>query len=85
MRTYYLLSLRERERKKLLGVLNEKLSADATQKDYIDDFLDSDVDGIVYCFDSCPNDFENDSDGDGVCGDVDVCPGFYDNLDTDLD
>tara|TARA_B100000073_G_C23414976_1_gene444785 strand:- start:143 stop:349 length:207 start_codon:yes stop_codon:yes gene_type:complete len=43
MRTYYLLSLRERERKKLLGVLNEKLSADATQKDYIDDFLDSDA------------------------------------------
>ncbi len=43
MRTYYLLSLREKARKDLLNVLNEKLSADATQKDYIDDFLDSDA------------------------------------------
>jgi len=43
MRTYYLLSLKERARKDLLNVLNEKLSADATQKDYIDDFLDSDA------------------------------------------
>tara|TARA_B100000959_G_scaffold153253_1_gene160743 strand:- start:474 stop:680 length:207 start_codon:yes stop_codon:yes gene_type:complete len=40
---YYLLSVQERERRKLLKVLNEKLSADATQKDYIDDFLSSDA------------------------------------------
>ncbi len=40
---YYLLSVQERERRKLLNILNEKLSADATQKDYIDDFLSSDA------------------------------------------
>ena len=40
---YNLLSVQERERRKLLNILNEKLSADATQKDYIDDFLSSDA------------------------------------------
>ena len=49
-----------------------------------DDTIDTDIDAIPDCLDSCPLDADNDIDIDGVCGDVDPCP--IDNPDdSDLD
>ena len=58
---------------------------DASDQCYgADDTLDSDLDTIPDCLDSCPNDPDNDIDADGVCGDLDPCP--LDNPDdSDLD
>ena len=58
---------------------------DASDQCYgADDTLDTDMDTIPDCLDSCPDDPDNDVDGDGVCGDIDPCP--LDNPDdSDLD
>lgn len=55
---------------------------------FVDEGTDSDGDGITYCFDNCPNNYnpnQADSDCDGV-GDVcDVCPGGNDKVDNNND
>ncbi|MEM7247069.1 MAG: dockerin type I repeat-containing protein [Acidobacteriota bacterium] len=46
---------------------------------------DDDGDGVLNCYDRCPDDNPDDSDGDGSCDADDVCPGEDDFADRDLD
>ena len=46
---------------------------------------DPDGDGVLGCYDSCPDDPLNDTDGDGICGSSDNCPNDQNPNQADLD